>query len=382
MKLSNPLFRLALIVIAALAVLVGVQFGIMHPDLQHLSFVGIGMTTVYDTNVLVQVVPNLKRAQKFLLDKFFPNIITSDTEYVSIDVDVGKRRMSPFVSPLVEGKLVEQRRIQTDVFKPAYIKDKRAPDLRKPVRRMIGERIGGDMTAAEREQANLEFEMTDQIDMIDRRLEWMAAQALLGGTVTISGEGFPTVVVDFGRDSLLTVALTGGNRWGQTGVVPSQSLEDWSSLVLKKSGGVCTDLVFTVGAWKQFLLDPVVKAAIWYPGSGQGNTIQIGTETQRGAIYKGKWGQFDLWVYNDWYVDDSNVEQPMLPDGTVIMCGPDMMGTRAFGAILDPAFNYGPMPYAPKTWVSQDPAQRFIMMQSAPIVIPSRVNAALAATVI
>jgi hypothetical protein len=87
---------------------------------------------IYDTNTLIQVVPNLKRSQKFLLDRFFPNIVMSDTEYVSIDVDIGKRRMSPFVSPLVEGKLVEQRRYQTNQFKPAYIKDKRAPDLRKP----------------------------------------------------------------------------------------------------------------------------------------------------------------------------------------------------------------------------------------------------------
>src|SRR4051812_39453738 len=97
----------------------------------------------YDTATLIQVVPNLKRAQTFLLDTFFPNIVTSDSELVAIDVDVGLRRMAPFVSPLVEGKLVEQRRIQTGLFKPAYIKDKRAPDLRKPVRRMIGEKIGG-----------------------------------------------------------------------------------------------------------------------------------------------------------------------------------------------------------------------------------------------
>src|SRR5579885_482605 len=154
-------------------------------------------TFIFDTNVLIQVVPNLKRAQKFLLDTFFPNIVTSDTEFVSIDVDVGKRRMSPFVSPLVEGKLVEQRRMQTNIFKPAYIKDKRAPDLRKPVRRMIGERIGGELTGAEREMANLEAEMTDQIDLIDRRLEWMAAQVLSTGTVLIKGEGFPTSLVDF-----------------------------------------------------------------------------------------------------------------------------------------------------------------------------------------
>src|SRR5471032_877796 len=147
---------------------------------------------VYDTIALVQVVPNLKQSQNWLLDRFFPNIVMSDSESVAIDVDVGKRRMSPFVSPLVEGKLVEQRRIQTNEFKPAYIKDKRAPDLRKPVRRAIGEKIGGELTGEEREMANLESEMSDQLDMINRRLEWMAASALTTGTVTISGEGFQT----------------------------------------------------------------------------------------------------------------------------------------------------------------------------------------------
>ena len=98
------------------------------------------MKNIFDTSVLVQVVPNLKTSQNWLLDRFFPNVVTSDQEEVAIDVDVGLRRMSPFVSPLVEGKLVESRTYQTNTFKPAYIKDKRAPDLRKPIRRQIGER--------------------------------------------------------------------------------------------------------------------------------------------------------------------------------------------------------------------------------------------------
>lgn len=347
-------------------------------------------TFVYDTNALIQVVPNLKRPQKFLLDRFFPNIVMSDTEFVSIDVDVGKRRMSPFVSPLVEGKLVEQRRYQTNQFKPAYIKDKRAPDLRKPVRRMIGEHIGGAMTGAEREAANLEAELTDQIDLIDRRLEWMAASALATGTVTIAGDGFPTVVVDFGRDPSLTLALTGSNKWdtafaaiGANGIftLPSTHIEQWSHQMLKKAGAVATDLVFTTTSWLLFIADTNVQKSIFYPRAGESNNINIGSQTQRGAQYKGKWGQYDLWVYNDWYVDDNNVEQPMIADGTVLMTGADLMGTRAFGQILDPAFNYEALPYAPKTWLKEDPAQRFILMQSSPIVIPSRVNACVAATV-
>lgn len=342
---------------------------------------------IYDTNTLIQVVPNLKRAQSFLLDRFFPNIVMSDTEFVSIDVDVGKRRMAPFVSPLVEGKLVEQRRIQTNVFKPAYIKDKRAPDLRKPVRRMIGERLGGDMTGAEREMANLEFEMADQIDMLTRRLEWMAASALASGTVTVSGDGFPTVVVDFGRDPNLTVAKSGTGQWTPANVAagnasPTTDIEAWQRQILKSSGAKVMDIVFTTSSWEGFIADPLLKGAIYYPKLGEaGNSINVGAAIEKGAVYKGQWGQYSLWIYNDWYVNDANQEVPMLTDGTVLLSGPDMMGTRAFGQIIDPAFSYAALPFAPKTWVENDPPQRLLMMQSSPIVIPSRVNAALSATV-
>ncbi|CAI1699709.1 MULTISPECIES: major capsid protein [Serratia] len=346
---------------------------------------------IYSTNVLVQVVPNLLTSQNWLLDRFFPNVVEYTTEEVSIDVDVGRRRMAPFVSPLVQGKLVESRRFQTNTFKPAYIKDKRAPDLRKPIRRQIGERIGGELTPAEREQLNLMYEMTDQIDMINRRLEWMAANALVSGKITVIGDGFPTTVIDFGRSSSLTITLSGADKWplsvaaNATNNVPSQAIEKWQTQVLKESGSVVTDLVFTNSSWTAFRLDTSIKDnAITFPAlSPFGNQVDAGPRVEKGAVYKGRWGQFDLWLYNDWFIDPlDEIEKPMIPDGAVIMSGADLMGTRAFGAIMDPAFNYGPMAFAPKSWLVEDPAQRFLMMQSAPLVIPSRVNAALCAMVV
>ncbi|AVF34846.1 major capsid protein [Rahnella sikkimica] len=346
---------------------------------------------IFDTNVLVQVVPNLMTSQNWLLDRFFPNVVTYESEEVSIDVDIGKRRMAPFVSPLVEGKLVEQRKYQTNTFKPAYIKDKRAPDLRKPIRRQIGERIGGEYTAGEREMLNLQFEMADQIDMINRRLEWMAASALATGTVTVAGEGYETKVVDFGRSPDLTIVLSGSDKWptsvtaGATNTQPSDDIETWQTTFLKESGAVPTDLVFTNSSWRAFRLDTTIKDnAITFPAlSPFGNQINAGAQIAKGAVYKGRWGNFDLWLYNDWFIDPlDNVEKPMIADGAVIMSGADLMGTRAFGVILDPAFNYGPLAFAPKSEVKFDPAQRIILMQSAPLVIPSRVNASLCATVV
>jgi hypothetical protein len=344
----------------------------------------IGGSLAYDTNTLIQVVPNLKRAQSFLIDRFFPNVVTADSEFVAIDVDIGKRRMSPFVSPLVEGRVVEQRRMQTNTYKPPYIKDKRAPDLRKPIRRMIGERIGGALSGPEREMANLNFEMEDQIDLLTRRLEWMAASVLQTGTMLVKGDGFPTVIIDFGRDSSLSVAKTGNAQWTPTNVTagnasPTNDIEVWQRQILKLSGAVVVDIIMTTSAWEGFKLDPILKGALYYPKLGDfGNSINLGAQITRGAVFKGIWGQYQLWVYNDWFVDaDDNTEYPMLTDGMVVLAGPDLMGTRAFAQILDPAFNYAGLAFAPKTWTTEDPAQRYLMMQSAPLVIPSRVNAAM-----
>ena len=64
------------------------------------------------------------------------------------------------------------------------------------------------------------------------------------------------------------------------------------------------------------------------------------------------------------------------------MAGPMMQGTRAFAAIKDPAIGYIPASYAAKTWIQQDPAQEFLMLQSSPLLIPGRPNASLAATVL
>jgi hypothetical protein len=153
-------------------------------------------------------------------------------------------------------------------------------------------------------------------------------------------------VIDFGRAASLTVTLAGAAKWGQAGVSPSADIDKWAHEILKQSGGVATDIIFTTTAWTNFILDEVVKTAIWYPNNGgQGNAINVGSQITRGAVYKGRWGNYDLWVYNDWYIDpDDNQEYPMITDGTVIMSGPDLMGTRAFGLIVDPEFNYGPLP--------------------------------------
>lgn len=340
--------------------------------------------SLYDTATLVAMVEQLKPPSNFLLDAFFPGVVTSDTEFVAVDVFVGKRRLAPFVSPLVEGKVVESLGTTTSQFKPAYVKPKVRLDPFRPIRRQIGEQIGGQqMTPAEREAQNLAFELAQQIQMIDRRLEWMAAQALVNGSVTISGENYDPVTVNFGRDPSLTIVLSGTAKWGQDGVYPSDSLLDWSALPLKASGLAVTDVVFTPSAWKLFRKDPNVQDVIRSFANAEPSLRASGVNAQTGGQYLGNWGPFRLWLYFDWYIDPTDgQEKPMIPDGTVLMGSDQLNGTRAFASVIDPEVGYRALPYAPKSWTTQDPAARWLMTQSAPLVIPTQVNACLAATVI
>ncbi|SLN77587.1 major capsid protein [Oceanibacterium hippocampi] len=336
---------------------------------------------IYSTTVLRKVVRDLKQPQSFLLDMFFPELVESPTEDIKFDVDEGKRRVAPFVSPLREGRVVKSRGFRTDTFQPAYIKDKRVFDPNRAIRRTIGERIGGELTPAQRVQANLNFEMQDQLGMLTRRLELMAGDVLLDGKAVIEGEDYPAVEVDFARDSTLTEALTLAARWGEANVSPSTDLETWSTRILKKSGAVPTDAVFTPDAWALFKKDPEVKEALDLRRGGS-SSFEIGLQVGTGGIYKGDFGNFRLWVYNDWYIDPlDDQEKPILPAYSVILGSAQVEGVRYFGAVRDEEANFEAMTFFPKSWVEKDPAVRILMMQSAPLLVPSRPNASFAASV-
>lgn len=337
---------------------------------------------IYDTAVLQALVRSLKRPSSFLLDVFFPMVATSESEEIYFDVENGKRRISPFVSPLVQGKLVESLGYQTKNFRPAYVKDKRVIDPNKPLRRMMGESIAGSMSAANREQAHVANELQDQSQMLTRRQEVMASEAMRDGQVTVTGDGYDTVVVDFGRDSNLEVVLTAGNRWGETGIEPLDDLEDWALLVQQTEGAIVTDIVLDPKAYALLRESAKVKDALDVRRTPDEDRLAAIAGTNVTGQLKGRIGNWRIWTYQEWYVDESGTEQKMMPDHTVLLGATEQVqGTRHYGAIRDAELGYRAEEQAVKSWVEKDPAVRYLLLQSAPLVVPYRPNATFRATV-
>lgn len=338
---------------------------------------------IYTTAFLNGVVDSLLRPPSFLLDLFFPNVVTSEQEEIKFDVEDGKRRIAPFVHPLKEGKVVEGMGYKTKTFTPAYIKDKRVFDPTKALKRRAGERIGGSLSNIDRARANVAIALEDQMAMLTRRLEVMAAEVLRTGKATITGDGYPSALMDFGREPLHTITLGVGSKWGDTNVKPLDNLEDWALTVARASGATVTDVVFTVAAWRKFRENADAQKAIDLQ-IGQTANFQIPVASIEGLEFKGIIGGKRLWVYTGWYVDPlTDTETEIIQDGWVILVAANgLLGTRHFGAIRDEQAGFQAREFFSKSWFVEDPPVRFLMMQSAPLVVPYRPNASMAVKVI
>lgn len=332
------------------------------------------MPDTYSTDTLLGVVDGLKVAVPALLGRYFGSIVIDDSEEIHFDVISKTRRLAPFVHPKVAGKIVKNEGFTTKTFKPAYVKDKREFDPSKALKRAPGEPIGGNMSAQERRDLALANSLTDQQDMLNRRLEVMAVEALRLGQVTVTGDEYPTVVVDFGRDATLApAALAGTDVWDNAASAPLTDLRTLMLLTLQKSGVAARDVIMGWSALAAFLDHASVKGRL-DTRNITGNTAATIATFEEGLTFIGVVDGFNIWTYAGWYVDDTGTEVEIFPAKEVVMASPGVQGVQAFGAIKDASALFAVRSFS-KMWIDDDPGVEWLLTQSAPLVVPTRVNA-------
>lgn len=339
---------------------------------------------VFTPAVLNRIIDDIKDSvSMFLVSMFFPEISVSTTEEIYFDVTTGKPRLAPFVSPLVEGQIVQSLGYTTKSFKPAYVKDKRVFEDGKAIRRRPGQVIGAAIDPMQHRLLSVIQESQDQVAMLKRRMEWMASGALLTGGYTVEGEKYPAVVINFGRHADLTVTLLTTARWNDSAPEPLDDLEDWAALIAAKSGATATDVVMATNVWTAFRKIASVKEALDKSKNLSPKTrFDLGPQTgQLGPSFKGYVGDFAIWTYAEQYVDDAGVTKKYIPDDYLVMGSRQVEGVQHHGGIKDEQAGFQARDYFQKTWTEQDPAVRFLMLQSAPLVVPYRPDATLAAKV-
>ena len=346
------------------------------------------------TAVLTRTINILDEPSSFLLNTFFPVIQTEPgSEEIHFDLDKERPRLTPFVHPTVAGIVVEDEGYDTKSFRPAYAKDKRRMRPQEALRRSIGEPLAGNLSPTQRRDRNIARSLVNQRRGLTRREEVMAGESLRLGQVTVSGEKYPTKVVTFQRDAALTIVLAGVNRWSDANKDPLDDLEEWAALIQEKSGAVARDVVLAPDVWKVFRKKDSVKTLL-DNRRGTESVLELGPQSRGQGNMKarlvGMIGDFSIWVYQETYVDDAGATQKVMPAGQVILAATGesgdgeggVEGARCYGAILDEEANFEAERFFAKSWLEKDPAVRWLLAQSAPLVVPYRANASLGATVL
>jgi Phage major capsid protein E len=340
---------------------------------------------LFDTNQLMGVVDLTYEPVQFLSNTFFPEEQLFDTAGITWDKITGVRKLAPFVSPAVEGRPYRRAGYKSETFSPAYIKPKMALTPGDVIRRLPGEKLMGTLSPQQRRELKIADDIEQMIEIIENRLEWMAAQVLTFGYVDVSGEDYPTVRVDFLRDASLSTALAGGNLWSAGATSnPLANLDTWATQVALKQGGSVTDVVMGANVWAQLSNNTSFLSVYknFQPiGGALPNLLPTVMDNEQ-KVYRGMVNQFRLWSYNATYTDDAGATQYFVqPNDVLLIAKQGLAGVQAFGAIMDME-SLVPARFFPKMWTQPDPSVVYTMLQSAPLMVPRNANGSFRATVL
>ncbi|MCD5324770.1 MULTISPECIES: major capsid protein [Pontibacillus] len=328
---------------------------------------------IYSTRTMLSAISQMKPARTFLMDTFFPNFETKVTEKVDVDFKKGKRKMAPFVSPRVGGKVVERQGFQTYTYAVPKIAPERVMTSDDITRRSMGEGLYSAKTPAQRAVELMATDIMDLDDLITRREEWMCREVLFGGKVLMVGDGIEQEV-DYNFTNKET--LSTGSKWNEGTSEKLADLKRWRLQVIQKTGKAPNVCIMESSVVDDFLADKDVRELM---DLQRLNVGAIEPSIQNEAVtFIGRLSSLgiEIYSYDEWYLDENDEEQPMVPVGHVLL-GSRGMNKRLYGAVTqieDNSFVTIEGTRVPKSWIDNKNEVRMMRLSARPLPVPVDVD--------
>lgn len=347
--------------------------------------------SIYEPRTMMGVIKKLPPVHTFFRSTFFSHEKTFVTKSVDMDYKKGARKLAPFVSREIGGKIIPNTGYTTETYTPPFIAPDKVTTIDDILDRQPGESLYSGRTPAQRAVIQMSEDFTDLREMILRREEWMCAQAMLTGKIVVLGEGVKDTI-DFRFTNLLDISKDAKRKWkGGTAQNKYADLKAWHEKVQKEGFTNCNVCIMASDVVTEFLMDEQIQKlldvknyalAVIKPTQKENNVTYIGTIHELGL---------DLYQYNEWYVDDwtdpaTPVELPMVPAGTLMMASTHAKYSMYYGAISilnqrTEKWETVAGKYVPDTFIKKRPDRRFLSLQSAPVPVPHEVDSWLVAKV-
>jgi len=348
---------------------------------------------------LVREDPRQTVSTSHWLDMFFPNTFVSTQEEIAFSKLNASRRIAPFMLPNEPGKPIYRREGEKiESFKPAYTKPKDAVRPSEFIALSPGEIVKREslMSPVARYNREVNRIVLFHRNAIMRLWDFMAARAILNGTLTINYGNGVAPILDFGRAAGHTITLGVAARWGDVGVNIFNGIQGYVDTIANAEfGGSATDIILGSSAAVPFMADVNTTGGSLF---GKMDTTFRGSESvsvDRGIIRTDPLNPFTrlgvlsngltVWRYAgpaSMFQNNDGTFTNIMDPRDVVIASRAVDGIKAYGAILDSANNLEVADIFTKMWDQEDPSARFIMSQSAPLTIPVNPNCTMRIRVI
>ncbi len=340
---------------------------------------------LFNQREMVRALEQVKPPATFLLDLFFREEDFHDTDTVDIDFRVETRRMARFVgSQDMESTVVKKTPFETRSVKLPYIGNKQATTANDILQnRGIGEALYSKTPLETRARIQVGKDLADLRNLVTRREEWMAAQALQTGKVPIIGQGINTEV-DFLLPADHLVILAGDALWDNVLSDPIKRLRILRRKAGRDSNFTPTDCIMGADALDAFLAHPVVQAYLEVRNYKIG---EIEASDKNVVTSYGKIEGMNIWSYDDYYVEqdaDGTVlaEREMIDPERIILGSTMARTTRHYGAIKMKNRQFASLRFLPTQFDTDDPVVDWLRVQSSPLPALHQSDAFITATVL
>jgi hypothetical protein len=291
------------------------------------------LNPAYETKTMLAPFEQGPLVPSFLRDTFFTGRDYPATPLIEFDFRRGRRKMAPFVAPLVGGKLMERQGFETRFFRApriAPVRALRTPDLEA---RLPGETIYSQRSPADRAAELLAEDAVFCDEAISRREEWMCRNVLVNGAITVTADTGYQMVVDYTQSSAGAANnhFVPAVKWDvASGSDPLDDLEKARLATIKDSGIAPNVALFGVNAAKVFMRNPQVAALLdkmRYTIATVEPIIQSDSVVRIGRV-----PGMELYEYAEYFEDDAGTIFPMLPDNFVMLLSTNVPNKIVYGA--------------------------------------------------
>ncbi|MDY6404801.1 MAG: major capsid protein, partial [Synergistales bacterium] len=296
------------------------------------------MRDYYEPRFLAGVIRQTPSLKTFFKTRFFNNAITFPAEKVSFEVQEGKRRLAPYVSPRIGSETIERDEYSVKTYTAPLVAPNRIITNDTLAQKLLGEATwNSGVTPDERAAKIAARDIMELQDTITRREEFMCARVKQDGKLIIKGKGV-NEVVDYGFENLVTVDAA--DRWtptfdimGQLSNIAREMSKDGINPDMLILGSDAAAMLLRNEKFLKLLDIRRMEIGEIKPSELEGGVSYIGRMIVPGAM-------FDVVMYNEWYSDDSDKDaggkpksKPLVDPETVIIQSRAEKNSMLYGAV-------------------------------------------------